>query len=71
MIEDLGECQNTGIRVIMIIANGRTRYIMSRHRNSPDRVFAGIEAHHNLEQEAMLPSRQKVLEEMIRNELSQ
>ena len=70
MIEDLGECQNTGIRVIMIVANGRKRYITSRHRNNPDRVFAGIEAHHALEQEPTPPSRQKVLEEMIRNELN-
>lgn len=51
MIEDLGERQDTGIRVIAVIANGRTRYVTSRHRSATDRVFAGIEAHHKLEEE--------------------
>ena len=52
MIEDLGEQQNTGIRVIMVIANGRTRYVTSRHRNNLYRVFAGVKAQIELEKGA-------------------
>lgn len=70
MIEDLGECQNTGIHVTRIKTNGRTQYLTSRHRDAFLKELAGLAARHRLEQEPTPPSRQKVLEEMIHEDLT-
>jgi hypothetical protein len=70
MIEDLGECQNTGIHVTRIKINGRTQYLTSRHRDAARKKLAGLAARYRPAQETVLPSRQKVLEEMIHEDLT-
>jgi len=51
MIEDLGECQNTGIHVTRIKTNGRTQYLTSRHHDALRKELAELAARYRLEQE--------------------